>query len=97
MAGYTKQVVISGVKAIDNWFSNRKGAERDWNELRKTFTLSSEMIPDERFIEICKDIGFAPKYQYQLLLIIFFFCRYMFFYIFYRYSRLSQIVKRIES
>ena len=70
MAGYTKQVVISGVKAIDNWFSNRKGSERDWDELRKTFTLSSKMIPDKRFIEICKDVGFAPKYQYQLMQLV---------------------------
>ena len=37
MAGYDKQQVIKGVKAIDNWFSNKKGAERDWNELRKNF------------------------------------------------------------
>ena len=28
------------------------------------------MIPDERFIEICKDIGFAPKYQYQLMQLV---------------------------
>ena len=28
------------------------------------------MIPDERFIEIGKDIGFAPKYQYQLMQLI---------------------------
>ena len=70
MAGYTKQVVISGVKAIDNWFSHKVGAERDWNELRKSFTQSSKMIPDERFIEICKDIGFAPKYQYQLIQLV---------------------------
>lgn len=70
MAGYDKQQVIKGVKAIDNWFSHKKGSERDWNELRKSFTQDSKLIPDEQFIEICKDIGFAPKYQYQLMQLV---------------------------
>ena len=26
-----------------------------------------ELLYDPKFIEICKDIGFAPKYQYQLM------------------------------
>ena len=75
MAGYTKDQVIKGVKSIDNWFSHNTGNKVDW-EKHKTFMLSNEpkrkdqnqLSYDPKFIEICKDIGFAPKYQYQLLL-----------------------------
>ena len=31
---------------------------------------TNQILYDKQFIEICKDIGFAPKYQYQLLSLI---------------------------
>ncbi|HEX6645727.1 MAG TPA: hypothetical protein VF047_00955 [Nitrososphaeraceae archaeon] len=53
----------------------------DWeqyNTFHKTFMESgskgrpriSELRYDQKFVEICKDIGFAPKYQYQLMQLV---------------------------
>ena len=77
MAGYTKEQVIKGVKSIDNWFSNNNNSKTDW-EKHKTFMFSKEpkrkdiypLAYDPNFVEICKDIGFAPKYQYQLMQLV---------------------------
>ena len=77
MAGYTKQQVIKGVKAIDNWFSQSKG--RSWDQLTtENFSVVSgergprayELRYDPKFVEICEDIGFDPKSQYQLMQLV---------------------------
>ena len=74
MAEYPKEKVIRGVKSIDNWFSNNKNGT--WQELQtENFSVSSDkptnpLRHDPKFVEICKDIGFAPKYQYQLMQLV---------------------------
>ena len=81
MAGYTKQQVIQGVKSIDNWFSHYTNHKVDWDKYMHNNLVhinneddqgrrESPLRHDPKFIEICKDIGFAPKYQYQLMQLV---------------------------
>lgn len=78
MAGYSKEHTIKGVKSIDNWFSHNTGNKTEWSKLfewvHKSFMhqdkQTNPILYDKQFIEICKDIGFAPKYQYQLMQLI---------------------------
>jgi len=75
--GYKGDDVIKGVKSIDNWFSHNTNNKKDW-EKHKSFMLSKEpkrkdinpISYDPKFVEICKDLGYSPKYQYQLLQLI---------------------------
>lgn len=65
---------IRGVKSIDNWFSDHTNNKTEWDEFsHKSFMgkrdpRTSPLRYDEQFIQICKDIGYSPKYQYQPLL-----------------------------
>jgi hypothetical protein len=77
MAGYTKEQTIKGVKSIDNWFAHNP--RKTWTDLLspenfsglpKTGFKANELRYDPKFVEIYKDIGFAPKYQYQLMQLI---------------------------
>ena len=78
--GYTAQDVIRGVKSIDNWFTQHTSGKQDWDALIQKSFLNKESIRkrdetsplrfDRQFIEICKDVGYSPKYQYQLLQLI---------------------------
>lgn len=76
MAGYTKEQVIKGVKSIDNWFNDNNKNKTDWDLFtHKSFMgdknpRASQLLYDKQFVEICKDIGFAPKYQYQLMQLV---------------------------
>ena len=75
--GYTGEQVIRGTKSIDNWFG--KYPKKGWNDLIEEVTSSikkrgpqvNELRFDKKFIEVCRSIGNAPKYQYQMLQIIF--------------------------
>ena len=73
--GYTGQQAIQGVKSIDNWFGAHP--KKTWDDLievtssiKKSGPQVNELRFDPKFIEICKSIGNAPKYQYQMLQII---------------------------
>lgn len=76
--GYSGEQAIKDAKSIDNWFSQHTNSKTDWASfirVHKSFMNSrdsrtSPLRYDEKFIEICKDIGFSPKYQYQLLQLI---------------------------
>ena len=70
-AGYPVDDAIHGVKSIDNWFANHENA--NWSQLQtEQYSVSSDkpvnpLRQDSEFVEICKSIGLAPKYQYQLM------------------------------
>jgi hypothetical protein len=80
MAGYTKDQTIKGVKSIDNWFSNNTTHKVDWDSFIHNNVMYKDQVRqreetsplryDPKFIEICKDIGFVPKYQYQLMQLV---------------------------
>jgi len=76
MAGYTKDQTIKGVKSIDNWFSDNNNHKTNWdlfthnNFVGDKNPRANQLIYDSQFVEICKDIGFSPKYQYQLMQLI---------------------------
>ena len=74
-AGYTKEQTIGGVKSIDNWFDHNRNVENGWDYLRYKIVIPQDvranpLLYDKQFVEICQDIGFAPKYQYQLMQLI---------------------------
>lgn len=69
-AGYTPQEAIGGVKSIDNYFSNNKGAT--WKSLTEVTSVKihkdvNPLRHDKKFIAICQSVGYTPKFQYQLL------------------------------
>ena len=77
-AGYDEDQVIHGVKAIDNWFSNHTKNKVDWDSYIHNNVMYIEprsdegrkenpLVHDKQFVEICKDTGFTPKYQYQIM------------------------------
>ena len=80
MAGYSDQQVIQGVKSIDNWFSDHTNHKTDWDKyIHKVFVdinyndqgrKENPLRHDRQFVDICRDIGFAPKYQYQLMQLV---------------------------
>jgi len=39
-------------------------------ELPERGPKAHELLYDPKFVEICKDIGFASKYQYQLMQLV---------------------------
>ena len=71
------QQAIQGVKSIDNWFGAENHKGKTWKdfeqEVRNFFPNSnkdyrtSPLRFDPKFVEICRDVGYSPKYQYQLL------------------------------
>lgn len=74
-SGYTAEQAVQYTKAIDNWFSNNTDHKTDWDKLTQLSCVKSKHDPkttnpiltDKNFVAICKRIGFAPKYQYQLI------------------------------
>jgi len=79
MAGYTKDQTIKGVKSIDNWFTNntQKETKKTWDNLTtETSSVvkgpqSNPLRYDKKFIEICREIPYSPKHQYQFSLIMY--------------------------
>lgn len=75
-AGYKLADAIAGVKSIDNWFSNNTNHKVDWDAFIHNSVVYRERLNtsplrfDKKFIAICQSIGFAPKYQYQLLQLV---------------------------
>ena len=78
--GYTPDQTIKGVKSIDNWFSDHTNNKTDWDALLHNLVMEKKTVKkgppanplryDKKFVEICKDIGYSPKYQYQFLQLI---------------------------
>jgi len=76
--GYTASQTISGIKSIDNWFSQHTNNKTDWKEFhnsvmkvtRQKPSKTSELRRDEKFCKLCEEMDFSPKYQYQLLQIV---------------------------
>ena len=52
-AGYTGEQAIYGSKSIDNWFSNRKGDDRNWDDLRKS--LAKRKSIKDRYLKLMKN------------------------------------------
>jgi len=77
--GYTEIDAIEGVKALDNWFNKNTDGKVKWKEFFSKKSLPTKdsrgqhtktKMYDEGFAEICRSIGWTPKYQYQLLQIV---------------------------
>ena len=78
-AGYAYHEAIAGVKSIDNWFTNSqrdRSKKPEWTDLMteqysiisgERGSQANELRYDKQFIDICRSIGRAPKYQYQLM------------------------------